>query len=196
MARSDKCKPIDHWLLARHEAGHAVMAWILKVPIIQVSLMPGELEERGDGFYVTLGHCAYKSRVYRRQEENPTFRAAQEKDAMISMAGSIAEGIAKGIAVRPGRIEAKQIKSLTKNHHGGYTWVSLGDPDENNEMREDVRKKHLSWLRARALVHLQDAWPLVEALAGALMERETLNGKEVRRILRETSKRLHDEMRV
>jgi hypothetical protein len=141
------------------------MAWALRFRVLRVSIEPGKLEHDGKGYFVLLGHCAHAVRDYRCREDNPAFRADQERQAMITMAGPLAEGIFLGKRVKPTGSDAVNIRSTTGNHHGGFTWSYISAEEEIRELREDCRRKHLAWLESRSKVHLQAWWPLVESLA-------------------------------
>ena len=159
--------------VAYHEAGHALIAYLLGRTCGPVTILP-----EGD----SAGH-AHGCTV--ATDENPEWctghkaeRAAHDR-TLFSLGGNAAIKVVYG---RNDHIGASE-------DYGHAVDVALticgGDPQEAY-----FYQRRLS-LKARRML----AWkrPLLDALAAALMERETLTHRQVRELLDATQKRVSDE---
>jgi ATP-dependent Zn protease len=179
------------WSLAFHEAGHAVMAWVLGRNVIRVTITP-QVEEGERGYFLLEGHAVHVSRSNRLwRSDDPLERDRAEKEAMIVIAGPLAEGLHTGKPVRAIGDDKERIKTLTKNHHGGWIFPTCDEDDD--QLRDACHKKYVEWLRARVSLQLQADWPLVDALADALVKKETMTGSQVKKLLKATRKQSHVE---
>jgi len=150
---------------AYHEAGHAVAAFALKVPVRQATIVPD-----GD----ILGHVRHSK--LGGAGRNP--RRA-ERRVIIALAGDIAERHhnphrRRGDARDLGKA-IDIIDRLARSDDHLKKWFH--------------RKKWLAELEKEAadLILSDRWWPTVEAVAKALVQRRTLTGKEVASIVAGTS---------
>lgn len=147
---------------AYHEAGHAVVAWVIepRVSFKQVSIVPGE---------GSLGHMLH-TRLPRRIVDqieyglSPMGRLHLESYAIVSFAGRIAESKHRECPVRWG-------------HHGDYGDVAdyilrvCGDD-------RDLQKAWSSWMHLQAKATVNQYWPEIQSVAAALLEKKTLRLKD------------------
>jgi hypothetical protein len=156
----------DREFLAFHEAGHAVMARMLKRPIRKASIR----QTHGLTGYVDYEHAS--STIPHVGEEH---RPIVETDALILLAGRAAEcERTLGSPLSHASLDRENARSL------------LG-------MLEDSEEVVTNWMRyllVRAQSMLQQQWPYVHAVAHALLVHEELDGYGVTRVLTETRDRL------
>lgn len=184
--------------VAVHEAGHAVMAWLFGKAIYRATVVPHEEEDIDGRMLVFAGHVlrSEKRTVRHRYHRDLAARGSAERDVMISMAGPVAEGLYLGRYVPPAGVDRKRIYDDAKNHHGGWTWGGLDNAVDADfdQLRRECHRTHLAWLSARTKIHLIAYWPLVDAVATALIEKGTLTGRELRRVIRTAYERVHAEL--
>src|SRR5262249_34986281 len=119
-----------------------------------------------------LGHCAHPPAGKWFQPEWDTGHRARnvaERNIIILLAGGMAEAKRRG-----------------RNHHR----VRCGDLTSAFELAScfsgsaQEASAYLGWLaaRAEALIHDRDIWNAVQALAGALLAKRTIGGREAQRL--------------
>src|SRR5262245_7089478 len=153
--------------LAFHEAGHAVMAPILRASIRQQHGLTG---------YVDYEHAS-SALAEIRDEHRPIV----ETDALILLAGRAAEcERTLGSPLSHASLDRQNARAL------------LGMLEDS----EEVVSNWMRYLLVRAQSRLQQEWPLVHAVAHALLEREELDGAAIIRVLAEARRRLASSERA
>jgi hypothetical protein len=163
--------------IAYHEAGHAVMAWLLHVPIRRATIVAEE--EAGSAGHVHHGKLNRRTREDIELSGGDPFspsRLQAEKRVMISMAGEVAQRF-----FRPGSVRSHHSDSdrayitdiLTR-----YSWA--------NEKGVIDCRLHYRLLQHWTERMLKAKWPLVKAVAAALLEHRTLSGKQIVEIIHKT----------
>lgn len=140
---------------AYHEAGHAVAARALGLPVPDLSMIPDE---------DTVGTCSYA--VWVEADED----GRREDTAAVSLAGALAEEIAVG--------EFNEEIAEDDLLH------AIGLADEVTEA-PDERDAWLDRAQDRAEEVLRRDWAAVEALAEALLARRLLSAAEAEEIIAE-----------
>ena len=152
--------------LAFHEAGHAVMATLLRRPIHRASIR----EAHGLTGYVDYKHAS--SAIAEAREEH---RPILEADALILLAGRAAECE---------RTLGSPLSHASLDKQNARTLLAM------LEDSEEVVTAWMRYLLVRAQSMLQSEWPMVHAVAHALLEDEELDGGAVLRVMSETRARL------
>lgn len=147
---------------AVHEAGHAVLCCVLRVPFRRVTIKP-----RGDSAGRVVGR-AWPASFRPDVSFGPHVARRLEAEIMVLFGGYVAER--EHFGDEPGEdgwsADREKIADLI---------LYLAGPEAQRRVDE---------LRARSLEHLRDTWPAVEAVARRLLEAETLKAPEVRRVYR------------
>ena len=152
--------------LAFHEAGHAVMAKILKRPVRCASIR----QKHGLTGYVDYEHVS--STLASVAEEH---RPIIETDALILLAGRAAEcERTLGSPLSHASLDRENALALLR---------TLEDSEE-------VVSNWIRYLLVRAQSMLQQEWPFVHAVAHALLKEEELDSAAIVRVLAETRRRL------
>jgi ATP-dependent Zn protease len=171
-ARRNQAPLIDRELLAYHEAGHAVLARVLRLGLRRVTIVwdpvdesPGHcLHGRGgavDPYFTTRAGYASNQRYIRKR-------------GLFLYGGLAAEAIHFGKDPRPDTsADEQEIASL------------LYEADCASDEERSAYVERL-WQEARDLLNAN--WLAVEALAHALLERNELNGRSAHRTMRLASK--------
>ncbi len=152
--------------LAFHEAGHAVMAFLLGRPIRRASI------RRRHGL---SGHVDFEYATSALFKVAPAHRPLIESDALVLLAGRAAE--------------CERTLGSPPSHAGldrENTRALLG-------ILEDCDEVVSSWMRyllVRAQSMLQEEWPLVYSVARALMRDEEIDGEGVARAVAEARERM------
>jgi len=153
---------------AFHEAGHAVMAYLQRVPFRQVSVVPyadtlGRVLMGAWPDWANTDCCEYRE------------RAAYDyflRRARVSLAGQIAEAHHLGRSPRSGMdIDNSQVAD-------GALHLCRGVEDTANAMLERL------YVDTRGRLTSPLVWPAVERLADALVERTTLGARAARALIR------------
>ncbi len=152
---------------AYHEAGHAVVAFLLRRRIIRkVTIVP-----EGD----TLGHICRSVDKGFNPEWDTGLEAERKlkKEIMICFAGDVAESI---LRKRAPRVEKSSSDTGSVVDLALYL---LGDPVEVG--------LYLSWIvyHTKNLLRRPAHWAAVEAVALSLLEKKELNQKEVYRTIKD-----------
>jgi hypothetical protein len=152
--------------LAFHEAGHAVMATMLRRPVRRASIR----HTHGLTGYVDYEHTSSKLRDV-REEHRPVIEA----DALILLAGRAAEcERTLGSPLSHASLDRQNARAL------------LGTLEDS----EEVITNWLRYLLVRAQSLLQREWPQVHGVAHALLKEEELDGAAIARVLAETRARV------
>ena len=156
----------DREFLAFHEAGHAVMATLLHRPIHRASIR----EAHGLTGYVDYKHAS--STIAEVREEH---RPVIETDALVLLAGRAAECE---------RTLGSPLSHASLDKQNARTLLAM------LEDSEEVVSNWMRYLLVRAQSMLQAEWPMVLAVAHALLKNEELDGAAVLRVMSETRARL------
>jgi hypothetical protein len=192
---------------AFHEAGHVVAAYYLHVPIKHVTIVP-TADASG---HVASGR--FPRNIAARIEEadyasgyggsiDPATRRWVERQVMFSLAGGLVMERATGLAdyeVGSGLVlQSDEAAKDMAAHHGGVAadYLKMIDGGDLHLAVELVDKvcggeseagAYMGWLteRTQNLMRTPGFWPAVEAVAGALIERETLSALAARAVIEE-----------
>lgn len=145
---------------ALHEAGHAVVSLALGRKVRSASIVPQ------DGRLGTLRTS--KLRRLDPAVSDRRMRMTIEREAMILLAGAVAEQIA-GAGPHGGRKDRRDALSLV-----GF--LSGSEAEE---------RAYVAWLRERTRTLLRVHWAAVIALAHVLVRKGTIDGATVRAVARE-----------
>lgn len=152
---------------AYHEAGHAVAAHFLELPLRRATIVPNE--EEG-----TAGHVLYRPLPQRLREAlaygrpTPAQRVRAENQVISAFAGPIAERRYYG----------------RRNLVGASSdYQQIADFLFALSASDDEVTAYANWLEQRAISLIETRWRAVEAVATALLERQTLSGSEVQGVI-------------
>lgn len=149
-------------LIAYHEAGHTVMAYIMGCATKAVSIIPNHSDH-------SLGHHeGYGTTIKPDINMSIKTKESLENKVMICLAGKIATKILTG---RRDHIGGSSDSSRAANY-GSY--ISC-------EIKE--REALFKWLYIRTENHLKKAWKAVEFVAAELLKREKIKGKELKTVI-------------
>jgi hypothetical protein len=160
----------DRMATAYHEAGHAVIARTLGIPVKLATIKPGE---------------GYAGRVLTKVSNYETqTRALWMREALMSFAGAIAEGEMGGIGSKDAwRTTRGEGGDLTSVRHAVHKFI--GEPLKDGRVliyKPDYRAMRPK-LKRQAQQLVRKHWPAIERVAKALIEHETLSGTEVDKII-------------
>jgi hypothetical protein len=149
---------------AYHEAGHAVAAHMLDIPLRHATVVPNH--EEG-----SLGHVLY-GRLSPKMIEalqsgglTPGMRAKIENIVIATFAGGIAEHRYRGR------------RNLVGTTHDRHMIIDFLEPISGNIPELEA---YALWLEQRAINLVARFWDVVEVVAAALLERHTLTGAQIR----------------
>jgi ATP-dependent Zn protease len=154
--------------VAYHEAGHAVIAWVLGRRFKYVTIIP-ELE---DG---SLGHVMYGnlSKNFNPEiDEYDKTRRILEKEILLSFAGVLAGKKFKG---RHNFVGARSDRDIAFDYAIRIC---------NSNIEET--KKYVDWLWVRCRNMVDSNWEDIQTVARALMENKRLTYKEVGKVIRDS----------
>jgi len=161
-------------ITAYHEAGHAFMAFLKKVRIVKVSIIP---DERAG----TLGHLVASSKLIKKPGEpgfKESFRTRLENFCMVAMAGLSAEYILTG---------AKDLDAIG----GDLECIDICLGNLTHSRREFNLYRDLLWIRTETFLREKKHWAMIEMLAHYLLTWEsTIKGSKAKEIFRKANPRL------
>jgi hypothetical protein len=150
---------------AYHEAGHAFMAWFLRVGLKKVTIVPRE---------GSAGRCHHEKLLRGKHPEvddsNPA-RLRKEKLIMVALAGPIAQQLYNPRSYR--------------RHHAMRDHQTAAEVVENLSRSSEEANAYIEWLQIRTKDRLREPanWGAVQALANELLRRSTLEGREVKPVI-------------
>lgn len=151
------------WSTAYHEAGHAVMAWHERVRLTSITIEP-------DGeFLGAVRHADLFRGVRLDADRSDRARLRVERRVRVCLAGGIAE--------KP------------FNPKGYRRWSCGADHEQALDALEHLCRSAAeveAWCRLldiQTQYALDLHWPMVEGLAGVLIERSTLRGGEIEKMI-------------
>jgi hypothetical protein len=159
---------------AYHEAGHAVVAWREAIRVIELTIRP-DPKRLASSDYGSAG--AIKISLDRSDYPDLDYNDIHEKNARIAMAGKISEQIGRGKLPIMLRYRWTDLESIQNT-------VSILFPSRASGEDTIAAWFKFQWLTTRD--HLKQDWSKVEAVADALVDKETLTGAEVTDIIRRT----------
>lgn len=150
---------------AYHEAGHAVMAWLLRLPFKEVSIVPDASQE----FRGRILHEPYPK--WFNPEVSSTPQVSQRTEAYIKtyFAGQIAERKLRG-------------RAPAKSSHAGDDSGAI-DFALSVAGSSEAASYFLRYLFCCARDSVFAYWPMVNAVAAALLKRKRLSEREVQRAI-------------
>lgn len=158
--------------VAVHEAGHALVACVVGVPIARVSVEPDRMSEGFEGYCNTLIPKGF----------DPYRCSSQEilrRELVVAVAGPLAEKLGTGGCDRVAA--ATDTQNTFRN---AVLLVGGGPPGPIS----DSWSPAVEWVRrAQDLAEtiIRKGWRALEALVVALLERGALDGEQVRQVVRE-----------
>jgi hypothetical protein len=166
-------------LVAYHEAGHAVVAHALGLPVESVTIKPSPEDD-------TLGSSAISAGAARREAERMAYDySAVWRSLVLTVAGPVAQALEasrKPFAGPSPRIDWNDAQFGMDLMDAVDSCLSLGYPGEDGTVDTTAV---LYEAEAAACVLLRSRWGEVEDLAEHLLKAKTLSGDEVRAILNE-----------
>jgi len=157
---------------AYHEAGHAVMAVLLRGRLASVTIDSNRKVCKDRGAAGVTAHRKFAGNDFDeiRSGRGARKRRLIERAVQVYYAGSVAVSILVGRTDWEGA--GKDLEEL-----GDLLWrITLSE-------EEAVAYGRWLWIRTRNILSGERFWAMVEAVAEALLERETLTAKEVRTIM-------------
>ena len=149
---------------AYHEAGHAVVAYLLGRRLKRVSIVPNSDAE-------TLGHCQrVPHRNFHPDRIGTKFDGRMVDEMVASIAGPMAEEKFSG---------RRHTQGAQKDYQMAEDLVAYVTP--SFEEGRDFYK----WVRGRTKRMLDTRWPQVTAVAEALLEKQELAGDKVLKVIGE-----------
>jgi len=152
---------------AYHEAGHAVIAWLLHRPFVHVSIIPDD---------VNLGHLRKTPKpasLHPEYERNARTEGWLRGEIMVDLAGPLAEKLTTGRG-------NWRIGADGDFHHAFdmACYLTCGEAETTAFVR---------WLWERTKLLLEMNWPIMEALAKELLQRRVIGAKQARALMREAN---------
>jgi len=155
---------------AHHEAGHAVVAWLQQMPLVRAHVVPDDRilggVRRGNEHYDAIEGDGWIARD--ESANDPAERAR------VCVAGFLAERRFTGRGNRRG---------ASSDFEHFDECLRLFVP-EARPYWEDLRAAYRKLFTAQTRGMIDTHWSLVEALAGALVERRDMTGDDVVSVLR------------
>jgi hypothetical protein len=169
--------------VAYHEAGHAVMAYLRNVDFEIVTILQ-------DGRYACgIGGCSYESSVPGDLGRADARSYADTRRVEIGLAGPFAHGLYVG-GFTPGREATETHILATDAHLRGSEAQAVQSALASEVMHlnatvggEMIDKVIWSPFSRTILFAISDHWHLVEAVAAALIENDSLSQGQVRHII-------------
>lgn len=164
-ARENKSKKrgIPTKLTAYHEAGHAVMAYILRIRLSEVTIILGE------DYLGRFSHGTGRN-IHPEWESDHKTRVELERRAMQILAGNVAEHLLTGKRHRAGSYD---------DYHKVVNLLSyLAGPEEI------VKYVEWLWYRTKGMLGVDHWWLAIQRLAEELLKHHHLKSKRIREIIR------------
>ncbi len=166
-----------------HEAGHAVVARVLGIPVASLTIKP-------NGTTRTLGSISYPSPDNKNPQTDRRLSVAAWRkrrrdarhDLLVSLAGPLAEWKKCGTSTGNGW-DLARASALLQFLHAELRPNSArpdGPPSgtDNTEMAHGVHWDR-AWTESRALLARSGVWEWIEAVAEAALTYETLDGDQI-----------------
>jgi len=146
-------EPTSEHATAYHEAGHAVLAFLLDRPVKGVSILPSRDH---------LGICEFGKAVFRRSED------WLEREILIALGGIAAEARFTGIYAWDGAARDQQyVRRLAEQRAG--------------ESRAEKLERRLL-AKAEHLLAKEGPWRAVELIAAELLQHREISGRTARHL--------------
>lgn len=154
-------KKDDKTITAYHEAGHAVTYIITNARFEFVTIKPDYEKETSGGLHSILSTSDWYVSSTLNLNTKIQFLVLE---CVRIMAGPISEKIYSGLPIRKSTTDYKKTKQAIKSTMNGYT---------------ETIDLFWAFIMSYTTNLLKDNWSLVEAVANALLEKETLSLDEV-----------------
>ncbi|HVM67083.1 MAG TPA: hypothetical protein VMU14_19600 [Acidimicrobiales bacterium] len=169
---------------AAHEAGHAVLAVWLGVPVVSVDVVPSD-EDGTIGHTVCAALPAYVGdwhRAGRPRPVPPRVLDRLERELMIHLAGDMAQAKATGVG-HTATVDESRFGSIVV----GWDW-HMGDVLDAISDHDDDRRARVARLGGitRALLDRGVVWATVSEVTAALTAQRHMTGRRVRDIASRT----------
>jgi hypothetical protein len=169
---------------AVHEAGHAVVAVWLGVPVVSVDVVPSD-EDGTVGHTVCAALPAYVGDWYRDGHHRPVpprVLDRLERELMIHLAGDMAQAKSAGVA-HAGTVDESRFGSIVV----GWDW-HMGDVLDAISDGDDDRRARVARLGGitRALLDRGVVWATVSEVTAVLAGQRRITGRRVRAIASQT----------
>jgi ATP-dependent Zn protease len=157
----------SEWQTAYHEAGHGVVGLDLGLSLGRhgITIVPDEIEQ-------SLGSAHFLHQLRERPDisVSPRTHVRIEKYAVMCMAGDVA-----------------QKKFCPQRHYGGKSDLQeAADLLAFISESSDITKARMNVALRQAQYFVNHHWDLIEAVAAVLIERKTMNVKQLQEVLRGT----------
>jgi hypothetical protein len=148
---------------AYHEAGHTLVAWLLRVKVRSATIVP-DREAESDGH---IRHEGLLLGKFPEAVESDRQRIRMEKFIMVSLAGPIAQMMYNPRSFR--------------RYHAGFDWPTALNLSMMCTRSSSTSERHLAYLEARTkdLLEAPGIRELLRILATELLARKTLNRSEI-----------------
>jgi ATP-dependent Zn protease len=156
--------------VAYHEAGHAVAAVVMKIPLKRVTIVP----EGDSSGTATLQEPSTRVRKQLNYglSEGPCAKDTIERRVVFVLAGDAAE--------------KKLLRSCTDQVNNESDLRTAEELVQQICHSDEEYHAYFSLLLTRTLVLVDRNWSPIENVASALLERSTLSGRVVKRIVEES----------
>jgi DNA-binding ferritin-like protein (Dps family) len=160
---------------AYHEAGHAVVCFLNKIPIKMVTIIPSEdFLGRVEQYPVYRKEFNLRTQSY-KYVKSEVFEFSETKlmkRIMVSLAGDVAINILKN--------ESAEGASVDYQNAGSYAFNNCGSLEEAEALINYL------WYKTYNNLKIDFNWILVETLANQLLEKKEISGRKVKKILEDT----------
>ena len=155
--------------VAYHEAGHAVMAYLIGRRIDYVTIVPND-DSLGHAKTSGIGKKSYE--IEAADYWNYAIRKRVDGDVMLRYAGRIAEAYHSG--------KSSEVGSYSDDQTAAHFAINVTGSGEELDA-------YLNWLfiRTEKLICFETNWPLVEAVAKELLSVKKMSGRRARKIIQE-----------
>jgi hypothetical protein len=148
---------------AFHEAGHAVIAWSLGLKVHSATIVPAP------GIHGGVEHANPLRGIHLDYDGSDRARRRAEIAIIVCLAGPVAQQ----------RYKPRSWRS----YHGQYDHSQAADLALSLNGSDEATNAHLKYLAIVARDMVAALWPLIERVAGALIERRTLTAAEIATVL-------------